>query len=102
MRSIKKIVTRRTAALVVWALAAPVWAQEPAQQPAQQSDQQTSTIKTEVGLVNIFATVRDKKKHNVPDLKKEDFRVFENNQEQKIAFFSAEKTWPLKRAAKLW
>ncbi len=95
MRSIKKIVTRFTIAWVVWVLAAPLWAQEQAQQPPQQSDQQTPTIKSEVSLVNIFATVRDKKKHIVPDLKKEDFHVFENNQEQKIAFFSAEKTLPI-------
>jgi VWFA-related protein len=91
MRSMNKVVTHCTAALVAWALAAPVWAQE----PAQQSDQQAPVIKTEVNLVNIFATVRDKKKHIIPSLKKEDFRVFENDQEQKIAFFSAEKTLPI-------
>jgi len=66
-----------------------------AQQLAQQSDQQGPIIKTEVNLVNIFATVRDKKKRIVPTLKQEDFRVFENDQEQKIAFFSTEKTLPI-------
>jgi VWFA-related protein len=95
MRSINKVVTRCTAALVASALAWPVWAQAPAQQPAQQSDQQVPTIKSQVSLVNIFATVRDKKKHIVPSLKEEDFRVFENDQEQKIAFFTAEKTLPI-------
>lgn len=107
MRSINKVVTQCTAALVVWALGASAGAQEPArqslqqapQQPAQQSsqqsDQQNPAIKSEVSLVNIFATVRDKKKEIVPSLKKEDFRVFENEQEQKIAFFSAEKTLPI-------
>src|SRR5437762_9411824 len=90
MRSIDKVVTHCAAALVAWALAAPVWAQD----PAQQSDRQ-QTIKTEVSLVNIFATVRDKKKLIIPTLKKEDFRVFENDQEQKIAFFAAEKTLPV-------
>jgi VWFA-related protein len=39
--------------------------------------------------------VRDKKKQIIPTLKKEDFRVFENDQEQKIAFFAAEKTLPV-------
>lgn len=107
MRSINKVVTQCAAALVVWALGASAGAQEPArqslqqapQQPAQQSsqqsDQQNPAIKSEVSLVNIFATVRDKKKEIVPSLKKEDFRVFENEQEQKIAFFSAEKTLPI-------
>jgi VWFA-related protein len=119
MRSIAKVVTRCAMALVAWALAVPAWAQEPvgplaqrskqqtaqqrsqqsgqqvAQQPPQQNDQQTPTIKTEVGLVNVFATVRDKKKQIIPTLKKEDFRIFENDQEQKIAFFSAEKALPI-------
>src|SRR2546430_274467 len=103
MRSINKVVTQCAATLVVWALGAAAGAQEPAQQssqqsaqqPAQQSDQQTPTIKAEVGLVNVFATVRDKKKQIIPTLKKEDFRIFENEQEQKIAFFTAEKTLPI-------
>src|SRR5215470_19839721 len=99
MRSINKVVTQCAAAGVVWALAAGAAAQEPAQQSTQQAsqqpDQQTPTIKTEVGLVNVFATVRDKKKQIIPSLKKEDFRVFENEQEQKIAFFSAETALPV-------
>jgi VWFA-related protein len=95
MRSKTKVLTHGAAALVAWALAGPAWARESAQQPAQQTDQQAPAIKAEVSLVNIFATVRDRKKRIVPDLKKEDFRVFENDQEQKIAFFSAEKALPI-------
>jgi VWFA-related protein len=106
MRSINKVLTQCAAAWVVWALAAGAAAQEPAQQSpqsapkppqqsAQQGDQQTPTIRTEVGLVNIFATVRDKKKQIIPTLKKENFRIFENEQEQKVAFFSAETALPV-------
>lgn len=91
MRSIDKVVTRCTLALVAWGLATAAMAQQPAQEPAQQAP----TIKAEVSLVNIFATVRDKQKHIVPNLKQEDFRIFENDQEQKVAFFSAEKTLPI-------
>lgn len=91
MRSIDKVVTRCTLALVAWVLGTAAMAQQPAQEPAQQAP----TIKAEVSLVNIFATVRDKQKHIVPNLKQEDFRIFENDQEQKIAFFSAEKTLPI-------
>lgn len=91
MRSIDKVVTRCTLALVAWGLATAAMAQQPAQEP----NQQAPTIKAEVSLVNIFATVRDKQKHIVPNLKQEDFRIFENDQEQKIAFFSAEKTLPI-------
>jgi len=107
MRSKNKVLTHGAAALVALMLAGLAWAQQqPAQQPVQQptqqstqqpaqSDQQTPTIKSEVSLVNIFATVRDKKKQIMPSLKKEDFRIFENEQEQKIAFFTAEKTLPI-------
>ncbi len=87
MGSIKKFVTQCAAAMVVCTLAAPAMPQEP---PAQ-----GQTIKSQVSLVNIFATVRDKKKHVVPGLKKEDFQVFENEQEQKIAFFSSERALPI-------
>ena len=87
MRSLKKVVTRCAAALVVWMMAQPAMPQEP--------EQQAPVIKTEVNLVNLFATVRDKKKHIMTGLKKEDFRVLENEQEQKIAFFSSEKTLPI-------
>ena len=73
MRSAKKVVTRCAAAWVVWMMATPAMPQEPApQEPAPQGP----VIKTEVNLVNLFATVRDKKKHIMTGLKKEDFRIF--------------------------
>jgi VWFA-related protein len=67
-------------------LVASVVAQDPAQVP---------TLKAAVNLVNLFATVRDKNKRIVGDLIQEDFKVYEDNQEQKIAFFSKEVTLPL-------
>jgi len=79
--------------MVAWAVAIPAAPQEPAQQ-AQQAPQ-GPTIKTEVNLVNLFATVRDKKKHVITNLKKEDFHIFENDQEQKVAFFATETTLPI-------
>jgi len=48
-----------------------------------------------VTLVNLFATVRDKNKRIVPNLKQDDFKVAEDNQEQKIAFFSKEVALPI-------
>ena len=60
--------------------------QEPAQAPA---------LKKSVNLVNLFATVRDKSKRIVGDLKQDDFKVYEDNQEQKLAFFSKEVTMPI-------
>jgi VWFA-related protein len=66
--------------------------QEPQAEPAQP---QGPALKRTVNLVNLFATVRDKSKRIVGDLKQEDFKVFEDNQEQKIAFFSKEVTIPI-------
>ncbi len=52
-------------------------------------------IRVQVELVNLFVTVRDKKKLLITDLTKDDFRVFEDGQEQKIAFFSHETSLPI-------
>lgn len=62
--------------------------------PAEQEGQGT-VIKTQVNLVNLFATVREKNKKIATDLKQEDFHVFEDGQEQKVAFFSKEVTLPV-------
>src|SRR5467141_2147437 len=61
----------------------------------QEPPAQGEAIKTQVSLVNLFATVRDKNKRIVGDLKKEDFRITEDNQEQKIAFYSKEVALPI-------
>ncbi len=52
-------------------------------------------IRVQVELVNLFVTVRDKKKKLITDLTKDDFRVSEDGQEQKIAFFSHETSLPI-------
>ncbi len=70
-------------------LAVPVLPQQ-AQEPAQ-----TPTIKSQVNLVNLFVTVRDKSKHIATNLTQNDFKVYEDGQEQKIAFFSKEVTLPI-------
>jgi VWFA-related protein len=67
-------------------LAVPAVPQEPAQGPV---------LKKTVNLVNLFATVRDKNKRIMGDLKQEDFKISEDNEEQKIAFFSKEVTLPI-------
>jgi len=63
--------------------------------PQEQSQQQPPVIRTQVNLVNLFVTVRDKSKRIVTDLKKEDFKVQEDSQPQEIAFFSKEVTLPI-------
>jgi VWFA-related protein len=86
MPSLSRLVSPVTALALAAALFTPVFAQEPVQGPV---------LKSTVNLVNLFVTVRDKSKRIVPNLTKDDFKVFEDNQEQKIAFFSKEVTLPI-------
>lgn len=86
MPLLSKLVSLAAIPALAASLAAPLAGQEPAQGP---------TLKSSVNLVNLFVTVRDKHKRIVPNLTKEDFQVLEDNQEQKIAFFSKEVTLPI-------
>ena len=67
----------------------------PAVPQGQGQTQNPPTIKTEVSLVNLFATVRDKNKRVVTDLKQENFKISEDGHEEKIAFFSKEMMLPI-------
>jgi Ca-activated chloride channel family protein len=64
----------------------------PAAQSGLQPDQ---TISVEVNLVNILFTVADRKGKFVTNLKKEDFRVFEDERVQSVTNFSSENNLPL-------
>lgn len=63
--------------------------------PPASAQQNPPTIRVQVALVNLFATVRDGKKRIIPDLTQDDFRILEDNQEQKIASFSRETALPI-------
>src|ERR1019366_4273172 len=65
------------------------WQQtEPAQQPP-------ATFSTNVKVVNVLATVRDKTGHVVNDLTRDDFLLDEDGREQVIRYFSRETDLPL-------
>ncbi len=87
MRSMHKLLMQGVTATVAVTLAIPAMPQEPAGQ--------APVIKSQVSLVNLFATVRDKNKKIMANLKQEDFRISEDNQDQKIAFFSKEVALPI-------
>jgi VWFA-related protein len=87
MRLWKKMAVQALACAAALAVAAPALPQGQGQNPP--------AIKAEVNLVNLFATVRDKNKRVITDLKKEDFKVFEDGHEEQIAFFSKEMTMPI-------
>ncbi len=63
--------------------------------PENQAPQQAGKIQVQVSLVNMFATVRDNHHTIVGDLTKDDFKIFEDEQLQKLAFFSKEVTMPI-------
>jgi VWFA-related protein len=93
MASLKKLAPLCAAALAA-VIVLPALGQQP---PAQNQEplSQAPTIKTQVSLVNLFVTVRDKNKRIVTDLKQDNFKVAEDGQDQKIAFFSKEVTLPI-------
>ncbi|HEX9759534.1 MAG TPA: VWA domain-containing protein [Candidatus Acidoferrales bacterium] len=74
------------------ALTVSLYAQQQQQPPPQDPG---VTIRAGVELVNVLATVRDGKRQLVPNLEKEEFRVFEDNKEQKIDFFTREVNMPI-------
>src|ERR1017187_1978073 len=53
------------------------------------------TFSTDVKVVNVFATVRNKQGQIVRDLKKEDFSLDEDGRPQTIRYFSQESDLPL-------
>jgi VWFA-related protein len=57
--------------------------------------QQDSTFSTDVKVVNLLATVLNKKKELVRDLTKDDFSLLENGRPQTIRYFSRESDLPL-------
>src|SRR5262244_688030 len=91
MQTWSRILTRTLAWSLSLALLLPALprAQEP------KAPGQAPTIKAEVNLVNLFATVRDKNKRVITDLKQDDFKIFEDGHEEKISFFSKEMTMPI-------
>jgi VWFA-related protein len=52
-------------------------------------------LKTQVSVVNVFVTLRDKHHTIISDLTQNDFKILEDGQEQKVAFFSKEVEMPI-------
>ena len=57
--------------------------------------QKDTTFSTDVNVVNVFATVRDKKGQIVRNLTKDDFTLAEDSRPQTIRYFSQESGLPL-------
>jgi Ca-activated chloride channel homolog len=65
-----------------------------AQEP-EQTQGEAGTFRVKVNLVNVYATVTDETGAPVTDLKKEDFRIAEDGNPEKIAVFEQESDRPL-------
>jgi VWFA-related protein len=79
---------------IVFALtAAALCAQAPVQNKA--NDDTLPTIKVDVDIVNILASVRDKRGALIPNLEKGDFSVVEDGKAQTIKYFTRETDVPL-------
>jgi VWFA-related protein len=75
-------------------------AQQNSQQQQQQQQQQKpedlgDSIKVDVDVVNILASVRDKRGALIPTLEKQDFTVLEDGKPQSIKYFTRETDLPL-------
>jgi Ca-activated chloride channel homolog len=68
---------------------------QPPRPPSSRSEEPAATFKVNVGLVSVFTTVTDESGAPVGNLTKDDFHVFEDGVEQKIAVFDRESGLPL-------
>jgi VWFA-related protein len=68
--------------------------QEP-KPPQQEPPESSQTLKVQTNLVNVFVTARDKHNGIIADLTKDDFKVYEDGQEQKVAYWDKEANMPI-------
>ena len=66
-----------------------------AQEPTQQERDQAPTFKVNVNVVSLYYNVKDKHGALIPDLKKEDFQIFEDGKPQTVKYFNADSEQPL-------
>src|SRR5271165_571181 len=69
--------------------------QAPPAQPSQPDRQETTTIKKDVNVVNVLATVRNKQGQLVNNLTKDDFKLEEDGRPQTIRYFAKVTDLPL-------
>ena len=85
--------------LTVFSVCAALMAQAPPQKDAppqkKGNDEGLASIKVDVDVVSVLASVRDKKGALIPNLTKEDFTILEDGKPQPIKYFSKETDLPL-------
>src|SRR5262249_55551397 len=73
----------------------PAESPNPDENASSNSDDQKYKLAVDVSLVNVVATVFDESGKYMDGLKKEDFQVFEDGQEQHLSFFSHDLRVPI-------
>jgi Ca-activated chloride channel homolog len=96
MKHIKPLALATVAIAALWMGATPEGRaqdqrQTQDQQQPQSSDPQSFRFRTGVELINVTATVSDQSGRFVSGLRKEDFRVYQDDQEQPITHFNSER-----------
>ena len=98
----RQAITSILLAFILLALPITESAQQQPQQPQppppnQQEAQQSQTvIKVPVNLVDVLATVLNRRNKLVPDLTEEDFKLMDDNVQQSIRYFSRQSDIPLR------
>lgn len=70
--------------------------QQAAGQGAAATQRSDQTIKVPVNLVDVLFTVLNRRNKLIPDLEKDNFKVFDENQPQQIRYFSKQTDLPLR------
>ena len=91
MRSINTFAVAAIAAAALLMGARPEGRGYDAQQPAQSDTQQSFRFRTGVELINVTATVTDENGRFVPNLRQDDFRVYQDSELQPITHFNSER-----------
>ena len=81
--------------IAFFAVCSALLAQTPQKPPQQRGDEPLPSIKVDVNVVSILASVRDKKGALIPSLEKNDFTVLEDGKPQTIKYFTRETDLPL-------
>src|SRR5215813_1300379 len=94
----RQVITALLLALILLALPVTESAQQPQQSPpADQTPQQSqTTIRVPINIVNVLATVLNRRNKLVPDLTEEDFKLMDDNVQQSIRYFSRQSDIPLR------
>ena len=81
--------------LLVLALSGMLWAQAPSKNDSTPPQDLPPAISVDVDVVNVLASVRNKKGALISNLEKNDFTVLENGKPQTIKYFTRETDLPL-------